>query len=181
MESQQFAVDKDVLLAHDLEEELSVNRRFDLVLCLEVAEHLSPRRAPGLVSDLCRLGDLVLFSAAVPGQGGIRHLNERWPTYWSLLFEAEDFESFDPIRPRIWHRSEVDWWYRQNVIVFARRGTSQAQVMARWAGDSPRMLDIVHPELLSTAANLLSWGAARRLVRLVRERLGGFWTRSRNR
>src|SRR5205823_6989515 len=52
----------------NLTEPLRLDRRFDLVNCLEVAEHLPAARAASLVENLCRLGDVVVFSAAVPGQ-----------------------------------------------------------------------------------------------------------------
>ena len=66
---------------------------------------------------------LVLFSAAVPGQGGSHHINEQWPSYWRSLFAAEGFKLFDPIRPLIRHNSSVQWWYRQNLLVFASPGS----------------------------------------------------------
>ncbi|RMD82912.1 MAG: methyltransferase domain-containing protein, partial [Lentisphaerae bacterium] len=40
---------------------------FDLVVSLEVAEHLPPERADSFVADLCARSGYVLFSAAVPG------------------------------------------------------------------------------------------------------------------
>src|SRR5579872_3567235 len=61
-------------VSHDLNEAFSAGRRFTLALCLEVAEHLSPERAPSLVQDLVDLAPVVVFSAAVPGQGGVAHL-----------------------------------------------------------------------------------------------------------
>lgn len=55
---------------------------FDLVLSLETAEHLAPEASAGFVEGLCALGEAVLFSAAVPHQGGHGHVNERWPGFW---------------------------------------------------------------------------------------------------
>src|SRR5687768_2487400 len=69
----------DHFLAHDLAKPLRLSRKFDLVVCLEVAEHLPRSRADSLVDDLAALGSTVLFSAAIPFQGGTHHVNEQWP------------------------------------------------------------------------------------------------------
>lgn len=60
---------------------MTFNRRFDLAMTIEVAEHLTPVRADSFVEDLTRLSDVVLFSAAIPAQGGINHVNEQWQSY----------------------------------------------------------------------------------------------------
>ena len=65
---------------------LRIGRRFDLVNCLEVAEHLDASRADSFVDDLCALGDVVVFSAAIPGQGGTHHVNEQFQSYWQERF-----------------------------------------------------------------------------------------------
>lgn len=93
----------------------------DLALCLEVAEHLSPERAPTFVRDLCRLSDTVVFSAAVPGQGGTGHLNEQWPDYWADLFARHGYMGTGLLRWRLWNDERVQWWYRQNLLVFTRK------------------------------------------------------------
>jgi len=93
--------------------------RYDLAVCLEVAEHLPESSAPDLVRTLTTLAPVVLFSAAVPGQGGVGHINEQWPSYWKSRFEEQGFQRFDPIRPRIWNNQRVHWWYRQNIFLFA--------------------------------------------------------------
>jgi SAM-dependent methyltransferase len=94
--------------------------RFDLALCLEVAEHLPPDRAASFVEELCALAPVVLFSAAIPGQGGTGHINEQWPWYWVELFEANKFEVSGALRWDIWNDVRVENWYRQNLLVAAR-------------------------------------------------------------
>lgn len=116
---------------------------YDLVLSMEVAEHLPPASANDFVALLCRHSDLVLFSAAAPLQGGTNHVNERWPSYWAALFRQYGFECFDPIRPLAWCRPEVEWWYAQNVLVFARR-TASAQLRAK-VTPVAEPLPLVHP------------------------------------
>ncbi|RJO65895.1 MAG: class I SAM-dependent methyltransferase [Myxococcales bacterium] len=65
--------------------------RVDLVLCLDVAEHLAPEAAPIVVANCTRFSDLVVFSAAPPGQGGIGHINEQPRRYWFERFRNENF------------------------------------------------------------------------------------------
>jgi len=108
------------LLHHDLTTPLDLGRRFDLVLSLEVAEHLPAEAASTVTRSIARHGDLVAFSAAVPGQGGTHHVNEQWPSYWVGRFADLGFELFDFLRPAIWEEPAIRWWYRQNLLLFAR-------------------------------------------------------------
>jgi hypothetical protein len=97
-----FAADRSALVTCDIREPFDIGRTFDLVLCIEVAEHLPARRADSFVADLCRLGPVVVFSAAVPGQGGYGHVNEQWPAYWFTPFESAGYALLDPLRDRMW-------------------------------------------------------------------------------
>ena len=102
----------------NLEERIMTDRKYDLCICLEVAEHLSEKRANSFVADLCEISDLILFSAAVKGQGGIHHVNEQELKYWIDKFSILNYRAFDIIRPRIQYDEKILWWYRQNCIVF---------------------------------------------------------------
>jgi hypothetical protein len=62
---------------------------------------------------------VVLFSAAIPGQGGTGHVNEQWPKYWRQLFAARGFRLLDPIRPLVREDYRIKFWYRQNILMFA--------------------------------------------------------------
>lgn len=130
----------------NLEEQVSADTRFDLVISLEVAEHLAESRAKSFVGDLCALGDCVLFSAAIPMQGGTGHVNEQWQSYWARHFATHGYTAFDPVRPLIWQNEDIAFWYRQNILVFAREGSeAQAKLHAQGFG-APAMLDLVHPD-----------------------------------
>jgi SAM-dependent methyltransferase len=125
-----------------------IERRFDLAISLEVAEHLGADLAERFVALLTGLSDQVLFSAAVPGQGGGRHLNEQWQSYWAGLFAREQYALFDVIRPRVWNDDRMPYWYRQNMFLYVRRGSpSFALVEQRAAATPTGPLDIVHPVL----------------------------------
>ena len=110
--------------AVDLAQTLEVGRHFDLVTCLEVAEHLAPANSNRLVADLCTHSDHVLFSAAPPGQGGANHLNERPYAYWKALFSQNGFKMLDCVRPRIRDDARVKPWYRYNTFLYIRAGHS---------------------------------------------------------
>lgn len=157
-------------LATDLAKPFALPRRFDLVQSLEVAEHLPAASAEGFVDSLCGLGDVVLFSAAQPGQGGENHLNERSPSFWAALFMARGYAAFDCIRPALAGRGEVAPWYRFNTVLYAN-AAGQARLSK---GALARRCD--DPVALDRAGDL-RW----RLRRLVLARLprGGVTALSR--
>lgn len=125
----------------DLENGFDLNRRYDVAICLEVGEHLSPAAGPKLIESLVRHSDTVLFSAAIPGQGGHHHVNEKFLSYWAGLFEQHKFVPVDLIRRHIWHDQAILWWLRQNIIVFTSTVTPLMQ------HDNRGPVDIVHPDV----------------------------------
>jgi hypothetical protein len=108
-------------LATDLQQPIDLKRRFDLVECLEVAEHIPESASLTLLNTLCRHGDVLLFSAAPPGQGGEHHVNEQPYAWWRDRMAAQGFELFDCIRPRVAGDVAVQPWYRYNVFLYVRR------------------------------------------------------------
>jgi SAM-dependent methyltransferase len=94
--------------------------RADLAVALEVAEHLPERRADSFVDDLCTVAPVVLFSAAIPGQGGTGHINEQWPDYWAAMFARRGYAVSGALRWLIWSDDRVENWYRQNLLIAAR-------------------------------------------------------------
>ena len=112
----------DRFIPHDLRGPLPshLHGRFDVAVSLEVAEHLPPARATGFVDDLVALAPIVVFSAAIPGQGGTGHINEQWPAYWSALFEGHGYAVSGALRFAIWDSTSIENWYRQNLLIAAR-------------------------------------------------------------
>ncbi len=139
----------DRFVPHDLSTELPhhLAGRFDLALSLEVAEHLPPARAAGFVRDLCQLAPVVVFSAAIPGQGGTGHVNEQWPSYWRDLFEAEGFEVSGALRFELWNDDRVENWYRQNLLIAARPELAGAELVELFASPLAPVWPLVHPVL----------------------------------
>jgi SAM-dependent methyltransferase len=107
--------------AHDLGQPFDLGRSFGLVQCLEVAEHLPPDSAATLIDSLVRHGEVIVFSAAPPGQGGHDHVNERSYDYWRALFLDRDYLALDCLRPRILSEPAIDSWYRYNTLLYVRR------------------------------------------------------------
>lgn len=132
----------ELFVAHDLRQPLRLDRRFDLVVCLEVAEHLPAESGPTLVDSLTSLGDAVLFSAAIPHQPGVDHQNGRWQHEWAAIFASRNYTATDPIRPAVWDDPSVDWWYRQNTILYL-----DSEIAARLGLSPAAMLTVVHPQL----------------------------------
>jgi len=129
----------DRFQAWDLAKPIMIGRRFDLAICLEVAEHLPPTRAEGLVEDLVRLAPVVLFSAAIPGQGGLNHINEQYLSYWVSHFAARDYVLLDIIRPALWNEERCGLWYRQNAVLFAHKDNPVSHLQVKSG------IDYIHP------------------------------------
>jgi SAM-dependent methyltransferase len=140
-------VPPSAFVVSDLTLPLQIGRKFDLVVCLEVAEHLPQESADQLIASLTDLGDLVLFSAAIPRQGGIYHVNEQWPEYWQDRFAARGYVPIDCVRRKIWSNPEVAWWYAQNMLIYARRSALNARPSLRTELEfmGTDQLSIVHP------------------------------------
>lgn len=125
VEADDLVIDYNSFSAVDLENPSELKelarKNFDLAISLEVAEHLSPDRAEEFVATLTYLAPVVLFSAAIPAQGGVDHRNERWASYWVSLFQAQNFTAVDVIRPKIWEDAAVDTWYKQNTLLYIKK------------------------------------------------------------
>jgi hypothetical protein len=120
------------------------DRRYDLAMSLEVAEHLPESRADVIVNLLCAASDVVLFGAAIPMQGGYHHIHERAQSYWLEKFRARSYEPFDVIRPAVWDDDKIRWWFRQNTILYVKKGSQVIDRAVLRAMQKP-LWDVVHP------------------------------------
>lgn len=119
--------------------------RYNLAMSLEVAEHLPETSAANFVALLCSVSDIVLFSAAIPYQGGHGHVNENWMEYWAAHFQDHDFYPVDLLRADIWNDERVCWWYKQNCMVFVSK--KLLRLLPTNTQINPP-LSIIHPEQL---------------------------------
>jgi hypothetical protein len=141
----------------DLTKPVALDRKYDLAICLEVAEHLPASSASTLVDSLTQASDLILFSAAIPNQAGTHHINAQWQDYWVALFGQRGFAASDVVRPEIWGRPDVQWWYQQNTLLFVK-------------GDQrlKRSLNMVHPRLLAQLDLFPSNPSGRQSLRMLK-------------
>ncbi len=152
VERDKLLVPADRFMPLDLRRPERLEGRYDLAVCLEVAEHLPGPVAPRLVDALTGRAPVVLFSAAVPGQTGGDHLNEQWPTYWDGLFAQRSYRVLDLLRPRLYADARVEWWYRQNAVLYA-----SAEGLARWPNLAAAAALPAGPRLEWVHADILTW------------------------
>ena len=149
----QLEIDREEFYAHDLGQSFPAGfAKYDVAFCIEVAEHLPVSASDSLIEFLtCRV-DVVLFSAAIPGQGGTGHINEQCQSYWQHKFLSCGFACFDLIRPQVWGQESVNVIYKQNMLVYVREGSQsfdriKHSKIGLEALTLPYDLDRVHPDL----------------------------------
>jgi hypothetical protein len=130
----------------NFEEPIKLDQKYDLAITLEVAEHLTDAVADKFISSLVRASDFVLFSAAIPHQGGDGHINEQWPDYWSNLFVQKGYVALDLIRSKIWNDQKVPIWYRQNIFLFVKKDRLGDVKLSALDAYSCGPISVVHPE-----------------------------------
>lgn len=142
-----LAIPGSAFRAIDISEPFDLERRFDLVECLEVAEHIPESHAGALIDNLCRHGDLIMFSAAIPGQGGRFHVNEQPYEYWRAKFEARGYAAYDSARRPVLGMKQIEPWYRFNTFMFANDAGHQrlSAVARRDIVDPSTPLEILAP------------------------------------
>ena len=132
-------IPRDCFYGHDLEAGIPSHAPtvYDLALCIETAEHLTPSAGDKLVEWLCCSAKTVIFSAAIPGQVGVNHLSENWPSFWIEKFFRHGYLADSWLRAILWQNQEISYCYRQNFFVFSQ--------------DNPKnpyfLHDAIHPEL----------------------------------
>lgn len=106
-----------------LKRPIKLKRKFDLAMCIEVAEHIDEKYADLVVENITRHTNLLIFSAATPGQGGYGHINEQPFVYWEeklnkagFYFCAADTHDFREYLTK----KNAKKWYCNNIAVFER-------------------------------------------------------------
>jgi hypothetical protein len=172
---EQLVIPPATFTSVDLSRTVPTTRGFDLALSLEVAEHLPEASADTFVASLTSLAPIVVFSAAIPMQGGTGHVNEQWPRYWAAKFAARGYSPIDCVRPLVWKMPGVEWWYAQNTIVYASEAglakSARLRELASTHGGEPRAL--VHPGCFVAKATQPI--GLRRMLRELPSTLAGAW------
>lgn len=153
--------------AVDFELPIALEKRYDLALSLEVAEHISQESSGIFIDSLVGASDFVLFSAAIPFQGGTGHINEQWPDYWSEMFEARNYVALDFLRKKIWNDERIPFWYRQNIILYVKKEKLSAVRKINYSEyehDLP--IAVVHPDFYLSKMGQMS--SVRGILKLLR-------------
>lgn len=129
----------------DLNRRLDTEQRYDLCLCLSVAEYLHPGRSKTLVDDLTRLSDVVAFAAGIPFEGDSKQINGMWPEYWASLFWSQGYLPWCGLRDVIWNLRVVPWTYRQNLVIYVKESLWPALLPNAVPSNRTRLTRI-HPE-----------------------------------
>jgi hypothetical protein len=145
-------LDAEHFIPCDLTKPVHSERRYDMALTLEVAEHLAEQYAEQFVTSLCSLSDVVVFSAAVPGQGGVQHINEQPQSYWAALFEKNGYRAVDCIRPLLWDDKNVSDWYKNNIILYVSKSCNRWNKLNSYV-QTP-IFDTIHPDMFSLIMGL---------------------------
>lgn len=120
----QLMIPQDCFCAVDLEEPVVLEKKYDLAISMEVAEHLHKESADTFVESLCNAADTILFSAAHPGQGGDGHINEQPMTYWTSKFGKHGFLPVE-IRQLFEGNEDIESWYRENIVLYVREAKAR--------------------------------------------------------
>jgi len=133
----------DKFEAVELDKKVSIRKKYDLAISVEVAEHLPEKSARTFVETLVKSSDIVLFSAAIPLQGGTNHINEQWQDYWHNIFNEFGFIGTDYIRKKIWNIQDVEIVYRQNIVLYVKCGI-ECEIKNFY--NEEIIWNVVHPE-----------------------------------
>ncbi len=155
VDTRMLQIPEERFFPFDLKKPFQLDKQFDVVMSLEVAEHLPGECAATFVDSLTRLGPVVLFSAAIPFQRGTHHLNEQWPDYWARHFQEKGYVAIDCIRKKIWQNDDVEWWYAQNILMFVRQNYLESHPVLKkeFEYTNPSQLSIIHPKLYLTLSD----------------------------
>ena len=154
IEKEQLLISNEEFIKTNLEKYVAPNDKFDLAISLEVAEHLSKSSAEKLIKNITHQSDIVIFSAAIPLQGGVNHINEQWQTHWVNLFEKYDYLPIDCFRNKLWDNDNVSFWFAQNMFLFVKRSYLEKSPKLKKTFQENRNLplSIVHPKLFTPKA-----------------------------
>jgi len=149
VKSESLIINKEHFLVKNLESAFDLQEQFDLVISLEVAEHLNEKYAKTFIESLVKHSDLILFSAAKPGQEGTMHLKVQYPEYWEGIFNSLGYICFDLLRDKIWDNENVSFWYKQNILIYVKesRVDHLPPSLQNYSNSLQKSLTRIHPDL----------------------------------
>ncbi len=158
VDSENLLIEKDSFSSLDISKSFDLSRKFSVVQCLEVAEHIDEGSADVLIGNLCSHSDVVVFSAAPPGQGGEHHVNEKPYVYWRDKFIQNGFIMFDPLRSRLKDKECVLPWYKYNIFLFVHKDSlaNLSDDILSTQLDSERRIADISPALYKVRKKIIS-------------------------
>ena len=108
----------ELIIRYNLDKELELSKKFDLIWSFEFVEHIHHKFIDNLLKTFSNHSDRIVLSAARPGQGGDGHFNEQPSSYWIEKFEKYGYR---------FNRSKTDALrvieeeYAENMLVFERK------------------------------------------------------------
>jgi len=146
---------------------IKLDKKYSLAISLEVAEHITEENSDNFIKSIANASDIVLFSAAIPGQDGTNHFNEQWQSYWVNKFKKENYNVIDIIRPIIWANEKIPFWYRQNIFLYANNNIIE-NLNINYCKNT--IIDVVHPQLfyerhIESRSTKGSWKLFRRSIK----------------
>lgn len=143
-------IPKENFTSHDLGQVINLGVKYDLAMSLEVAEHIDEKFADVYFQNIIRASDTVLFSAAIPGQEGVHHVNEQWHSYWIEKFIYAGYKVDYHLRNYFWNNERISPWRRQNILLFHKFVDSPFSELPN------NMVDVVHPEVFTDRVRRLN-------------------------
>ncbi|MEO6181778.1 MAG: class I SAM-dependent methyltransferase [Verrucomicrobiota bacterium] len=117
------AKNSSAILQWDLNKELNLQKKFDVIWCFEVAEHIHPDCVANFMKTLTNHSATIVMSAAHPGQGGEGHFNEQPREYWLKAFSRYGYYHNDEANSKL---QAVCNWNPDNLFVFQADAGKQA-------------------------------------------------------
>ena len=112
----------------DLSEPFDLKKKFDVVLSLEVAEHIPKQYEKTYINNLTKhANDWIVLSWAIPGQGGVGHVNEQTNEYVLGVLGNVGFVYHEKqskhLRNSSGKKGELSpcWWFKNTIMVFRKR------------------------------------------------------------
>lgn len=123
----------------------------ELVVCIEVLEHLPDVACANLLDWICQTSSLCIFSAGVPFQPGTGHINLKPQSFWVNEFRARGFVLRDPFRKMFWAQPDIPFWFKQNLFLFGEERRVKKLFGEDFLAEFP--VDILHPDMLKLYAD----------------------------
>ena len=70
-----------------------INKKYDLITCIEVAEHLIDSQCMTMIKNMCGAANYICFSSSPDNLTEETHINVKTPGEWDLIFFSHGFRA----------------------------------------------------------------------------------------